>query len=92
MRIITVTILLMTLVLTAGVVNADLGDDCVSKCALNRRSCDDGCPPGCPSTYEVWNQCLQDCRIAFISSSYSGPPHEPTNPPSSRPSPDSLSN
>jgi hypothetical protein len=81
-RIITVTVLLMTLTLTAGPVKADLREACLSNCELNKRSCDAGCPPGGPFTEDTRVQCLQDCRDTFISCRSDCPQPESTSSPS----------
>jgi hypothetical protein len=92
MRIIIVTVLFMTLALNAGAVNADLRSDCLQNCDLNKRSCDDGCPPASPITNFDRNECLKNCSDSYISCRNSCPQPEPASPPSSRPSPDSSSN
>ena len=92
MRIIIVIVLFMTLTLTAGVVNADLRTACLSNCALNKRSCIDGCPPPFSFTDYDRTQCLKDCNETFSSCRYSCPQLESTTSSSSSPLPDSLSN
>lgn len=92
MRIIITTVLFMALAHTANVVNADLRSACLSNCALNKRSCADGCPPPFSFTEYDRTQCLQDCRDTFISCHDSCPQPEANTSPSSSPSPYSSSN
>jgi hypothetical protein len=91
MRIRIMTLLFITLALTSGVVNADLRSACLSNCALNKRSCADGCPPPFSFTEYDRTQCLKDCRETFISCHDSCPQPEAATSPSSSPSPNSTS-
>jgi hypothetical protein len=82
MRVIIVTILFMTLALTAGAVNADLRSDCLQNCDLNKRACDDGCPPASPFSNVDRNQCLKNCSNDYKYCCDSCPQPESTISPS----------
>ena len=81
MRLIMVTVLFMSLALTAGVVNADLRSDCLQNCDLNKRSCDDGCPPTGQLTNYDRTQCLKNCSNDYKYCRDSCPQPESTTSP-----------
>ena len=85
MRIKTVTVLFMSLTLTACAANINLKNDCLSNCEVNKRSCDNFCPPSGIFDDDTRPVCLQKCSKDFITCNTSCPQPESNISPSSSP-------